>query len=125
MKQVALVTTLIFSAVSGTAFAQPRPLSSDMNGDGIVTLAEHEEVAESRFSRMDANRDGTIDTAEQKRVSQFLGGRNPIGPADLNRDGSVSKSEFKAAVSFLFSRADLNKYGRLRVRLENGCGDSG
>ena len=113
MRQVALAAILILSAPTGVAFAQQRPPSSDMDRDGIVTLAEHQAVSESRFFRMDANRDGMIDKAEQKRVTQFLGGRNPLAPADLNRDGRVSKSEFTTAVSFLFSRADQNKDGRL------------
>ncbi|MDH4386213.1 MAG: hypothetical protein QE280_12315 [Caulobacter sp.] len=113
MRRTLLVTTVVFCSLSGAAFAQQRPPSPDLNKDGMITLAEHEQVAQSRFVRIDSNGDGVIDTTEQRRVTLFMGGRNPLLPADANRDGRITKAEFKAATAIMFARADANKDGRI------------
>jgi Ca2+-binding EF-hand superfamily protein len=113
MLRALIVSTLVLSGLSGAASAQPRPPSPDLNKDGMITLAEHDQVSQKRFARMDANGDGAIDAAEQKRVSQFLGGRNPLAPADANHDSLITRAEFKSAMAVMFARADANKDGRI------------
>ncbi len=113
MLRAVLVTTIVLCGLSSAAIAQPRPSAPDLKKDGMITLAEHEQAMRHRFSRMDANSDGTIDAAEQKRVIRFLSGRNPLLPADANRDGRITQAEFKSAAAIMFHRADANKDGRI------------
>jgi Ca2+-binding EF-hand superfamily protein len=113
MRRTLLVTTLVFCSLSGAAVAQRRAPSSDLNKDGMITLVEHGQVTQSRFDRMDSNGDGVIDTTEQRRVNLFMGGRNPLLPADANSDGRITRAEFKTATAIMFARADANKDGRI------------
>ena len=63
----------------------------DTDGDGAVSLAEHNAHAAAMFARMDANGDGVINTAdrEAKKAERFAA-------MDTNGDGELSQAEMKA-----------------------------
>jgi len=112
IRRLSLACAVILVAASG-AQAQGMRADPDANKDGYVSKAEHLAVSAQRFKRMDANGDGVIDAAEQARVAQFMGGNNPLKPADLNKDGKVTRAEFDTAMNVQFVRADNNKDNRL------------
>jgi hypothetical protein len=89
LKQTLIViggTALLCAAALATSFEQPGPLpfaAMDLDGDGVVTAAEHATVREQRrearmaqgypmrnayrapaFSAIDSNADGALDPAE-------------------------------------------------------------
>ena len=112
IRRLSLACALALLAASA-ASAQGMRANPDTNKDGYISKAEHMAVGAQRFKRMDANSDGVIDGAEQARVAQFMGGTNPLKPADLNKDGKVTRAEFDTAMNLQFVRADTDKDNRL------------
>lgn len=64
----------------------------DTDGDGIVSLAEHNAQTAKMFARMDANGDGVINEAdrEARRTERFA-------KMDTDGNGELSEAELKAA----------------------------
>ena len=99
MKKTILGFSLLAVSLTGTAIAQSpsaRPgAMSDSMGDKTVTKAEAQARVGEMFTKMDANKDGKLDTADrdahkaQKRGQMFE-------KLDGNKDGAVSRDEFAA-----------------------------
>ena len=85
----------------------------DKDGDGSVSKEEFPGRPE-RFSRLDANGDGMIDSTEapQGRRHHGKGKRNLIEKFDKNGDGVVSKDEFPGREE-CFADMDTNGDGSL------------
>ena len=101
---------------AGAAIAQPAPSPRGAFADGVLTRAEAAQQAQTRFARLDANRDGVLTQQEsQNRRAAKAGNRgerrqhaqrDPQAQAqrsaaafdrlDSNRDGQLSRAEFSA-----------------------------
>jgi Ca2+-binding EF-hand superfamily protein len=105
----------------------------DLNGDGMVSAAEHRQWADKVFATMNANGDGKVSREEYLAVHM---GRGP-GPGanqaqveamrqqadarkverfsamDTDRDGFATRSEFLAHAERNFAAQDTNKDGKL------------
>ena len=60
----------------------------DTNGDGSISMAEHDAAVTKMFTDMDANKDGFIDKSE---LDAFLAKR--FARLDKNSDGVLSADE--------------------------------
>jgi Ca2+-binding EF-hand superfamily protein len=90
--------------------APPAPMAHPMH-DKVTTRAEVTEKVREHFARLDANKDGTITTAEideshAKMMKDFSGGGHimmlgdpnvAFDRLDANKDGSISREEFAKA----------------------------
>lgn len=90
----------------------------DTNGDGMISRAENRAAVETRFSRRDADKSGTIEAGERRAKGKRMGMRGPRGggmmkKADTNGDGAVSRTEFDAASAMRFTRMDANRDGKI------------
>lgn len=89
----------------------------DTNGDGMISRAENRAAVEARFSRMDADKSGTIEAGERRGKGKRMGMRGHRGGdmmgADTNGDGAISRAEFDAASAKRFARMDANGDGRI------------
>lgn len=56
---------------------------ADPDGSGTISKAEWEARAGTRFDRMDANRDGTLDSAELAAMPGMRGGRRDMRDATM------------------------------------------
>lgn len=111
----ALSGSLLAGAGTSVALAQsaaaPAPrdpmLQADTNRDGVVTRAEAQAGADTRFAAMDANKDGKI-TRDERRANR------PRGPRpDTNGDGALTRAEAMAAAERRFTARDTNKDGTI------------
>ncbi|WP_022683798.1 EF-hand domain-containing protein [Sphingobium bisphenolivorans] len=101
-------------AASHLALAQdgPRPqgrggmlMMADANKDGAVTKAELTTALNARFAKLDANRDGKLDTADRDLLrQQRLDAR--FAALDTDKNGQISKAEFTAGHQERFGRGD-------------------
>ncbi|BAI97946.1 hypothetical protein Sj15T_23560 [Sphingobium sp. TA15] len=89
-------------AASHLAFAQdagPRGggmlMMADANKDGAVTKAELTAALETRFVRLDANKDGKLDQADREILRQQRLDKR-FAALDADRNGQISKAEFAA-----------------------------
>lgn len=118
-----------------------RGLPGDVNEDGNLTLAELRAGIADRFQKMDANRDGKVDEAEQTALREarkerwearkakmaergierperpergdrpHRGERGLRGKLDANSDGSITLAEMEAPAIERFQRMDTNGDG--------------
>ena len=98
------------TVLATAAFAQGGGMGmmrADTNGDGLISKAEATAQANTRFDRMDANKDGTITADERQgpgsRMMARAGGS----------DGAMTRAEFVAQADKRFSRMDTNNNGQL------------
>ncbi len=93
----------------------------DANGDGVITLADLEIVAEKRVARIDLDGDGRITRMEmrtfEKRWSEMRT-TAIIAQLDKNGDGVIVLAETTPGAGFVFAIADTNNDGKVtRVEL--------
>ena len=92
MKKTLIGLSLVALAAGGVAIAQPMggPGRDPMAGK-TVTRAEAQTRAAEMFARMDANKDGKLDTADRdaRRAAMF-------DRLDTDKNGSISRDEFNA-----------------------------
>lgn len=85
--------TLAFAGIAGMAVAGDGPRRGpDADGNRTVTRAEMLAHADTMFTRMDANKDGKIDSAdrEARHAERF-------DAMDTDKNGQISRAEFTAA----------------------------
>jgi len=92
-------THLAFAQDDGPRAGGPRGggmlMMADANKDGAVTKAELTAALETRFARLDANKDGKLDQADRDILrQQRLDER--FAALDTDRNGQISKVEFAA-----------------------------
>ena len=96
------MATLIFSLCVVGLFAQDQDSMSDMQTD----YDEFKMVRAEAFARLDANGNGSIETAE------WPGRRNAFRMLDVNRDGGITLVEFQSKKARwwnqVFENLDLN-----------------
>ncbi len=89
----------------------------DVNADGTISRAEAQAAAETRWTRMDANRDGQLDQADwnqvrsQRRAAMFQ-------QLDTDGNGNVTRAEWDQAAD-----ARAARMGEQLAR--RGAGESG
>lgn len=126
-----LTATAAALALGGAtvAFADNhRAKGGDADGDGVITLEEHNSHADAMFARMDANGDGVLNAEDReqlraemdgKRGHQYghrggkRGGKRMMKLADANNDGAISRAEFDAAAKARFAKMDADKSGTI------------
>ena len=86
---------LVFSAISHVSAQEPVQLLGDLDGDGIVAIADIDVLCAAIGDRefdlaMDVDEDGTINYADLETVLESIGSR----PADANLDGLVQFRDF-------------------------------
>lgn len=128
----------LLTTVSGAALAQDAPppphrhgggllMRADTNRDDIVTRDEMLAAVDTRFARIDANRDGRI-TADERHDRGRMAGRRMRGQdgvqrnpdsarrsphADTNHDGATTRDEQRALALKIFNYIDRNHDGRI------------
>lgn len=83
------------------AVAQDMKRGADANSDGAISRAELDQALETRFARLDADRDGRITQDERKQMR--AGGMEQRAERrferlDTDKNGSISRAEFDAAM---------------------------
>lgn len=82
----------------------------DRDGNGKISRSEYQAFMKSAFSKLDQNKDGSLQPGEAKQIltpAQFA-------KLDANGDGSVSSNEFMKQVMADFAAADRSKDGTLQ-----------
>ncbi|QIG54065.1 hypothetical protein G6N82_07780 [Altererythrobacter sp. BO-6] len=99
MRKLTLTLAAAAFALGGATIAHAdhhgggkRGPNPDTDGDGVVSLAEHNAQTAKMFARMDANGDGVINEAdrEARRAERFA-------KMDTDGNGELSEAELKAA----------------------------
>jgi Ca2+-binding EF-hand superfamily protein len=96
MKKTILGLSLLALGLAGAATAQNPAAHADPMGDQTVTKAEAQAKAGDMFAKMDANKDGKLDSADRETHKAQMHGQM-FEKLDTNKDGSVSRAEFTAA----------------------------
>lgn len=105
----------------------------DGNHDGIISTAEHEEVAGKMFDMMDADADGNVTVAEMDAAHEKITGQprpgainsaQKIKAIDSNADGILSQTEHASGSAAMFQRMDGNNDGKL-TQQEFDAGNAG
>lgn len=123
MKTLITAALLGTIAAGGIAYAQTtpppapmaKPLKGDANSDGRVTRAEFLKQAETRFARLDVNRDGTL-TREEARAGHRMGGKR--GPGAAGRYGAVAQDGTPPAPGMGGQRMGGGRRGGGMMRLD-------
>ncbi len=102
MKTFTIGLSLAALAFTGGAYAAPGQtpkgqvrISGDADGNGVVTRAEAQAQAATRFARLDVNKDGKLDAADRQAMREARRTRM-FERLDTNKDGQISKAEFSA-----------------------------
>lgn len=93
----------------------------DVDGDGVISIAEYRALQIARWPRIDRNGDGYLTLEDFPRFAEGRARRLLAGIAalDANGDGRISRDEFVNGPAPLFHRADRNADGVLtRPELE-------
>ena len=114
--------------------ASPAPLASPMH-DRVTTRAEAVQKVREHFGEMDANKDGTLTTAEiealrtkhLKDFKAFDGGHAMVmgdpnaafDRLDANKDGSISRDEFTKAREQRVERREIRREERMNSPKES------
>lgn len=91
MKTKILGLSIAAFALAGAAYAASPPAPADPLGDKTVTKAEFLAKHGEMFDKMDANRDGKLDSADR---AAHMG--QMFDMADTDKNGSLSRGEFDA-----------------------------
>lgn len=105
MKNYLGLATLILAGTAAVAQPAPPVAPARPMADGAMTRAESVAMVRNHFARIDADRDGSITTAEVTARHGAMAGRAPGRMAardpnvafdrmDANRDGMISRQEF-------------------------------
>lgn len=89
---------------------------ADVNGDGVITKTEVEDMRNMVFSRLDRNGDGVAEPSDAPRrfSGRYMEKFEPLlAQFDGNGDGRLEKSEFLDAPMTGFDGADQDGDGRL------------
>lgn len=107
-----LAGALAAPATPALAKKAPPVEALDTDNDGTVDRAEVKKSAEELFTKLEKDRDGTIEPKElQGRLS-----KKEFKAADPDNDGTLDKNEFLAAVEGLFKAADPDNDGTLDAK---------
>lgn len=117
MKKTFLGFSLLAVGLAGAAVAQSPSARPDPMGDKTVSKAEAQAKAVDMFVKMDANKDGKLDTADRTAHKAQMQGQM-FDKLDTNKDGAVSRSEFTAA-------REQRQGGEGRKGRHGGRGDHG
>ena len=93
----------------------------DVNGDGLMSIAEYRMVQIARWSRIDRNGDSylTLDDFASIAAARVRTQLAKVSYLDADGDGRISRAEFVNGQPLLFRRADSNGDGALtRSELE-------
>ena len=94
-------------------------------GRGPVSKDDYDARTRSRFARIDANSDGTVDGDEakamierrmekrQRRWRPRRSAQRMMRRFDVDKDGKVTRDEFETRVTEIFGRADLDRDGKI------------
>lgn len=113
-----MATALMVSALgalaltSGIALAAGQPHDMGDHPMGDMTRAQAMQMADARFDRMDANRDGRLDRADREAMHAKMAGEM-FDRADTNHDGMISRDEWNAGAAKL---AEMRGHGRPMMR---------
>lgn len=83
---------------AGCAYAAQGDGKADSDGNGVLTRAEAQTGAGTRFARMDVNKDGKIDQADRQLRREAMKTRM-FDRLDADHNGQLTKAEFTAASS--------------------------
>ena len=115
------------AAIATVASAQegPGPRSggmqrADTNGDGKISRAEYQAQVDSRFARLDANGNGSLDSDEMPMRGMGRRSMAPDGPPPGANNtqpaaptGPVSRDQFRSLFMSRFDRIDTNHDGSI------------
>jgi Ca2+-binding EF-hand superfamily protein len=118
-------------AVGGIAVLSPAVMAKDIKVDaalmkmldpdneGTVSLAEAKAAGAAEFTKLDTDKDGTLDMKELSgRVSEA-----DFKAADPDGDGTLSNDEYAALIEKMFKAADPDNDGTLdKAELESAAG---
>lgn len=93
MKKLTLGLTVAAIALAGTAYAAPGDGNRKMDRNAVVTSAEMQARAASRFDKLDVNHDGKLDQTDraEMRAKRM---KMRFERLDANRDGTLTMAEF-------------------------------
>ncbi|TGX55908.1 EF-hand domain-containing protein [Sphingomonas gei] len=118
MKNTLAAALLGATLLTGSAIAAPQDRGRDMlvttdtNGDGVVTKSEFLADVDARFAKLDANKDGKISADERPADGEGRRGRM-LSRTDTNGDGAVSLDEQRIQANRRFDRLDTNADGKI------------
>ena len=127
-----LIAALALTALVAPGAAMAQKMGAPKAGS---TRDEALDAAAKAFGRLDANGDGSVDTAEMTTVLQARATKNgktfrpqavtrQMSRNDANGDGKVTLDEYKAAAGARFDQADTNKNGKIDPEEGGGAGNA-
>lgn len=117
-----IVAVLIIANAGGAAYASSCEnggelyTRADINGDGVITKTEVDEMRSTIFSRLDRNGDGVAEPSDAPRrfSDRYMEKFEPLrAKFDQNGNGRIEKAEFLDAPMTGFDAADQDGDGRL------------
>lgn len=116
LKEILIAGALVAAASSALAHDRPGPgdllEKADANKDGMIVRDEFLAARAERFTRMDGNSDGFVDSADHpEHKAQARHGERVAkmhARMDADGDGKLSKDEFVNAATPLFDRVDAD-----------------